>query len=324
MRSQLQIVLLLCLAQCAAAQGLFKGFVPDENGTNPEALVLQKVVTVINIKDCADCPDMVVLPSGSFLMGSSVEEQSLASAAGTEGTAYENPQHYVRVPSFAAGRYTVTKGEFATFVSSSGYRTEAEQGDGCFMWTGKEWKKDPSYNWRNVGFFQGDDHPVVCVSWNDAQAYIQWLSRISGNSYRLFSEAERQYAARGGTQTAFWWGESITTSQANYNGTRSYNGSPKGQYRQATVPVKSFNANPFGLYDVHGNVWQWTQDCWHETYSGAPTDGSAWIIGCIDNRRVRSGGSWGGYPGDVRSAFRGRNNPDYRNNRGGFRLARDL
>ena len=324
MRSQLQIVLLLCLAQCAAAQGLFKGFVPDENGTNPEALVLQKVVTVINIKDCADCPDMVVLPSGSFLMGSSVEEQSLANAAGTEGTAWENPQHYVRVPSFVAGRYPVTKGEFATFVSSSGYRTEAERGDGCERYADKEWKKDPSYNWRNVGFFQGDDHPVVCVSWNDAQAYIQWLSRISGNSYRLFSEAERQYAARGGTQAAFWWGESITTSQANYNGTRSYNGSPKGQYRQATVPVKSFNANPFGLYDVHGNVWQWTQDCWHETYSGAPTDGSAWITGCIDNRRVRSGGSWGGYPGDVRSAFRGRQNPDYRNNRGGFRLARDL
>ena len=258
------------------------------------------------------------------MMGSSAQEQALANAAGVDAeyTGWERPQHFVRMPSFAAGRYAVTKGEFAAFVRSSGYRTEAEQGDGCWMWSGTEWKKDAAYNWRNVGFTQGDDHPVVCVTWNDAQAYIQWLNRISGKTYRLFSEAEREYAARGGTQTAFWWGDSITTSQANFNGNSSYNGSPKGQYRQATVPVNSFSANPFGLYNVHGNVWEWTQDCWHETYAGAPTDGSAWTTGCSGNYRVLRGGSLYYDPALLRSANRDRSYPGIRFNDFGFRLAR--
>ena len=165
---------------------------------------------------------------------------------------------------------------------------------------------------------------MVCVSWNDAQAYIQWLNRISGKSYRLLSEAEREYAARGGTQTAFWWGESITTSQANYNGNVSYNGSPKGQYRQATVPVNSFSANPFGLYNVHGNVWEWTQDCWHDNYVGAPTDGSAWTTGCSGNYSVVRGFSWLDFPASLRSANRYGDFPHNRNVSVGFRLAHDL
>jgi len=304
------------------------GFTADPNGyrsDDPEA-VPQRFAAGSGIKDCAECPELVVVPAGGFTMGSSAQEQALANAAGAsaEVTARESPQHYVRVPSFAAGRYAVTKGEFAAFVRSSGYRTEAEQGDGCNMWTGKEGKKDAVYNWRNVAFAQGDDHPVVCVSWNDAQAYIQWLNRISGKSYRLLSEAEREYAARGGTQTAFWWGDSITTSQANYNGNGSYNGSPKGQYRQATVPVNSFSANPFGLYNVHGNVWEWTQDCWHENYDGAPTDGSAWTTGCSGNYRVRRGGSLIAGPAILRSAGQNWNFPGSRYSNGGFRVARTL
>ena len=322
----LRFLVLACVVQVAGAQGLFKGFTPDENGTNLDAPTQQKATSGIIIKDCPECPELVVVPAGGFTMGSSAQEQALANAAGVsaERTARENPQHYVRVSSFAAGRYAVTKGEFAAFVRSSGYRTEAEQGDGCFMRTGKEWKKDAAYNWRNVGFAQGDDHPTVCVSWNDAQAYIQWLSRISGKSYRLLSEAEREYAARGGTQTAFWWGDSITTSQANYNGNVSYNGSPEGQYRQATVPVNGFNANPYGLYNMHGNVWEWTQDCWHENYAGAPTDGSAWTTGCSGNYRVLRGGSWFVIPAYLRSAIRSRNDPDNRIIGSGFRLARTL
>ena len=205
------------------------------------------------------------------------------------------------------------------------FTTEAERGDGCFVWNRKEWKKDADYNWRNVGFAQPDNHPVVCVSWNDAQAYIAWLNQSSGQTYRLLSEAEREYAARGGTQTAFWWGDSINTAQANYVGTApSYDGSPKGEYRQATVPVNSFSPNPFGLYNVHGNVWEWTQDCWHENYSGAPTDGSAWTTACSSNARVLRGGSWIDYPALLRSAFRGRNTPDTRNIDSGLRLARTL
>ncbi len=276
--------------------------------------------------DCVDCPSMVILPSGGLTMGSNAQEQALANSAGqpAEHTNWESPQHYVRVPSFAAGRYAVTKGEFAAFVRSSGYRSEAEQGNGCYMRAGKEWKTDAAYNWRKVGFAQGDDHPVVCVSWNDSQAYIQWINRISGKNYRLLSEAEREYAGRGGTQTAFWWGEGVTTSQANYHGDSSYNGSPKGLDRQATVPVNSFSANPFGLYNVHGNVWEWTQDCWHDTYIGAPTDGSAWTTGCTSPERVLRGGSWYNTSVQLRSAFRAKYIQDGRLFIIGIRIARDF
>jgi len=333
-RSIAVLLLSACLAQGACAQFFFAGpgFTPDENGTNlddPQAKKgAPKVAAGSVIKDCAECPEMVVVPAGDFMMGSSSQEKLLALPAGVPASASyigrESPRHYVRVSSFAAGRYAVTKGEFAAFVRSSGYHTEAEQGDGCYMWAGKEWKKDAAYNWRKVGFSQGDDHPVVCVTWNDTQAYIQWLNQVSGKSFRLLSEAEREYASRGGTPTAFWWGDSITTSQANYDGNYSYNGSPKGQDRQATVSVHSFAANPYGLYNVHGNVWEWTQDCWHERYTGAPTDGSAWTTGCADNQRVLRGGSWHIDPADLRSASRNWFYPDIRFSNYGFRLARDL
>ena len=277
-----------------------------------------------SIKDCAQCPELVVIPAGSFTMGSSAAEQALAIAGGLnkDQTARESPQHSVSVKSFAAGKYTVTKGEFANFVSAKSYVTEAEKGDGCYVWKDNKWQTDKASNWRNVGFKQGDDHPVVCVSWNDAKAYAQWVSQVSGKSYRLLTEAEREYAARAGSQSAYWWGDSISTGQANYDGNYSYNGSAKGEYRQATVAVSSFQANPFGLYNVHGNVWEWVEDCFHDTYSGAPTDGSAWTTGCSNNARVLRGGSWSGIPANLRSAFRGRYTPVIRYYSSGFRLAR--
>jgi len=223
------------------------------------------------------------------------------------------------------GRYAISKGEFTAFVRAKGYQTEAERGDGCNAWNGKEWKKDAAYNWRNVGFAQADNHPVVCVSWNDAQAYIGWLNQTSGQTYRLLSEAEREYATRGGSQSAFWWGDTISTAQANYDGARpSYNGSPEGEYREATVPVNSFSPNPFGLYNVHGNVWEWVEDCWHNSYSGAPTDGSAWTTGCSGNYRVLRGGSWDFDPASLRSAYRNWYARDIRHGFIGLRLARTL
>lgn len=326
-------VLLLALLASPIAWAQMKiigsGFTADPKGyrsDEPLPPQQQQVAVGTIINDCPMCPEMVVVPSGSFLMGSGAPERYLANAAGlsVEITAHESPQHAVQVTSFAAGRYAVTKAEFAAFVRSSGYRTEAEQGDGCWIRAGKEWKKDPANNWRNAGFTQQDDHPVVCVSWNDAQAYVQWLNRMSGQNYRLLSEAEREYAARAGTQTAFWWGDSITSAQANYDGNFSYNGSPKGQYRQATVPVNSFRANPFGLYNMHGNAWEWTQDCWHNTYTGAPTDGSAWMTGCIGDYRVLRGGSWTESPEHSRSANRQWAIPAVRISLNGFRLARTL
>jgi formylglycine-generating enzyme required for sulfatase activity len=299
---------------------------PQVSTQSPQVLQRQAIAPGQIIKDCVDCPEMVVIPAGSFTMGSSAAEQSLANAGGLAAslTGRENPQHRVNIRSFAAGRYAISKGEFAAFVRAKGYQTEAERGDGCVGKNGKEWKKDAAYNWRNVGFTQADNHPVVCVSWNDAQAYIGWLNQTSGQTYRLLSEAEREYATRGGTQTAFWWGDSINTAQANYIGTApSYNGSPKGEHRQATVPVNSFSPNPFGLYNVHGNVWEWVEDCWCENYNGAPTDGSAWTTGDCRTRALR-GGSWYGNPSYLRSALRNSNTPDYRSGSHGMRLARTL
>jgi formylglycine-generating enzyme required for sulfatase activity len=327
----LRFLVLACVVQAAGAQALFKGFVPDENGMNLDApqvnrTIQQKVSPGTIIKDCPECPDMTVIPTGSFVMGSSSQEQALATAAGLpqQTMVWESPQHEVSVTGFAAGLYAVTKGEFAAFARASGYHTEAEETDGCAIWTGKEWKKESSNSWRNVTFTQGDDHPVVCVTWNDAQAYIQWLNKTSGKRYRLPSEAEREYSARAGTQTEFWWGNSITTLRTNYNGSHTYNGSPKGQYRQATVPVYSFTANPWGLYNMNGNVTEWTQDCWHETYAGAPLDGSAWTTNCSGDRKVVRGGSW--YLGPVfsRAAFRSWRVTKNANSSTGFRLARDL
>jgi formylglycine-generating enzyme required for sulfatase activity len=298
--------------------------VPAPAPTPPPASVQQAGQV---FKDCAQCPEMVVVPAGSFTMGSSAAEQALANAGGLSAndTSRESPQHTVRVRSFAAGRYAVTRGEFGAFVQARGYVTEAEQGDGCFKPSGTEWKKDKATNWRNAGFAQSDDHPVVCVSWNDAKAYAQWVSQSTGKEYRLLSEAEREYAARGGRQSAFWWGDSITTGQANYHGTsRSYNGSPKGGWRRATVAVGSFRANPYGLYNVHGNVWEWVEDCFHENYNGAPTDGSAWTTGCSGDFRVLRGGSWDDYPANLRSASRSGGTPGDRDSSIGFRLARTL
>lgn len=277
-------------------------------------------------KDCADCPEMVVIPAGSFTMGSSDAEQQLAQQAGSpkEWTDREIPQRRVSVRSFAAGQHAVTKGQFARFVQAKGYQTEAERGVGCNV-TDK-WELQSDKNWRNVGFAQGNDHPVVCVSWNDAQAYTQWLSQTTGKAYRLLSEAEREYAARAGSQTAFWWGDSISTAQANYNGNYSYNGSSKGAYHQATVPVQSFNPNPFGLYNVHGNVWEWVQDCFEDNYSKGPlSDGSAHRgndSSC--SRRELRGGSWSNSPINLRSAARGGGTPDVRNSNLGFRIARTV
>jgi formylglycine-generating enzyme required for sulfatase activity len=298
------------------------GFTADPNGYRSEDPVAaphapQRFAAVSTIKDCTECPELVAVPAGGFTMGSSAQEQALANAAGATIGFTESPQHYVRVPSFAAGRYAVTKSEFAAFARSSGYLTEAEQGDGCLFKDNngdRPFVKKLSFNWRNVGYAQGDDHPVVCVSWNDAQAYIQWLNPISGKSYRLLSEAEREYAAPGGTYSKFWWGELISSSKANY-----------GQISFGTVPVSSFSPNPFGLYNVHGNIWEWVEDCTHSDYFGAPTHGSAWITGCksVNYKRIR-GGSWFNGWLWLRAAQALENSSDFRLVNSGFRLARDL
>lgn len=269
-------------------------------------------------KDCSDCPEMVVVPAGSFEMGSPSFE------AGRREN--DGPVHRVAVAEFALGRTEITRGQFAAFVTATGYQA----GDKCWMLDGG---KPEERSWRNPGFPQEDSHPVVCVNWNEAGAYAEWLSRKTGKRYRLPSEAEWEYAARAGTSTARFWGESPdqactyanvmdATGKSQVPGVtwEAHNCNDGSAY---TAGVGSYKANPFGLYDMIGNASEWTQDCWNESYNGAPGDGSAWTSGDC-GRRVLRGGSWDDGPRNARSAKRnggGTSSWDYDL---GFRLARML
>ena len=270
-----------------------------------------------SFKDCPDCPEIVIAPSGSFMMGSPSNEPERESVnAGSE-----SPQHEVTIAKpFAIGKFDITRGQFARFVEATGHKTEG----GCYVWSGRTWKHDNTASWRSPGFSQDDTHPAVCVNWEDARAYVAWISKVTGKQYRLLSEAEYEYATRAGTTTPFWWGASITTEQANYDGTFVYagGGSP-GEWRKKTVPVESFKPNPWGLYQVHGNAWSWVEDCWRDSYSGAPDDGSAWRAGECKYHVLR-GGSWDYFPQALRAAFRISSSPDDRFNNLGFRVAREL
>jgi formylglycine-generating enzyme required for sulfatase activity len=197
---------------------------------------------------------------------------------------------------------------------------------GCVTWDGSAWTHQEDKSWRDPGFPQTDQHPVVCISWSAAKAYTVWLSRMSSKSYRLLSEAEREYATRAGTTNPFWWGAAIGTAQANYDGNSAFGKGAKGENRKGTVPADRFAANAWGLYNVHGNVYDRTEDCWHDSYNGAPpADGSPWRADCKDDgRRVIRGGFWGSIPQFLRSANRDRLTIDLQSNGVGFRVGRAL
>ncbi|MDS4040247.1 MAG: SUMF1/EgtB/PvdO family nonheme iron enzyme [Candidatus Competibacter sp.] len=244
------------------------------------------------LRDGGMGPEMVVIPAGEFLMGSPADE--------SERQANEGPSHLVAFAQpFAMGRYAVTFEEYDRFCEATGRK-----------------KPDDS------GWGRGR-RPVINVMWEDAVAYCVWLSSETGASYRLPSEAEWEYAARAGTRTAFWWGDEIDPTQANYNGNYTYRNGTQGEYRKKTVPVDDFQPNPFGLYQVHGNVWEWVQNSWHDDYQGAPVGGSAWEEAGGGPRVVR-GGSWHDGPGGLRSAARNWVVPRDWGNYLGFRLARTL
>jgi formylglycine-generating enzyme required for sulfatase activity len=224
-------------------------------------------------KDCAECPEMVVIPAGRFLMGSPPSEAGRSSD--------EGPQRWVDVTRFAMGKFEVTQRQWEAVMGSNPSRFSA-----C-----------------------GPDCPVERVSWNDAQEFVRRLSQRTGQNYRLPSEAEWEYAARAGTTTAYFWGDAFDTGRANNN-------------RSQTVRVGSYGANAFGLHDMHGNVWEWVQDVWHDNYAGAPSDGSAWVTGGDQARRVLRGGSWISTLQFLRAAYRSRITPDDRSDIIGFRIAR--
>jgi formylglycine-generating enzyme required for sulfatase activity len=236
---------------------------------------------------------MMVVPAGEFMMGSPPSELYRGA---------ETP-HRVTIPSpFALSKYEITFDQWDACV--------ADGGCGGFMPDDHGWGRG--------------NRPVIGVSWDDAKAYVAWLSRKTAKSYRLPSEAEWEYAARAGTTTPFSFGATITSEQANYDGSTGYGTGPAGVNRQRTTPVGSFPENAFGLHDLHGNVWEWVEDCWSDEYTAATPANGAPFLGANCEGRVMRGGSWEDYPGEVRAAARVGSNTDDQSWSDGFRVARSL
>jgi formylglycine-generating enzyme required for sulfatase activity len=284
-----------------------------------------------HFRECAECPEMLVLPAGEFTMGSAPTEESRS--------AQEGPQHPVMIPRpFALGVYDVTVGEYARFVRATG----RPSGSDCLVFTGPRMTATPGRDWRTPGFVQDSRSPVVCVGWEDARDYARWLNTRLGRSagamrsdrsgpYRLPSEAEWEYAARGGTVGRYYWGDDalkacLHANLADLAGERAHPGlnaaSCDDGFPEAS-PVGVFAPNPFGLYDMAGNVFQWIADCWHDSYLGAPLDGGAWMDGSCAEHVIR-GGSFAHLPRLLRSAYRFKDPVEHRSIPLGFRLARTL
>jgi formylglycine-generating enzyme required for sulfatase activity len=270
------------------------------------------------VRDCPTCIAMIVLPAGGFKQGAAVTERGSMSS--------EKPQHWVNIGRpFAMSADLVTVEEYRQFIDATGRPTQ-----GCETYDGS-WKYRPENDWRNPGFAQSGLHPVTCVSWDDAAAYAQWLSSKTGHAYRLPSASEWEYAARAGGEGVYPWAANGSNACAFANvsdasAARRYPGwaafTCDDGYAN-TSPVGSFKANPFGLNDMLGNVFQWTTDCWHADYRGAPADGSAQTNGDCSERELR-GGSWFTAPTYVRANYRNHFAADYRTSSVGIRLVRDV
>jgi formylglycine-generating enzyme required for sulfatase activity len=245
-------------------------------------------------RECTQCPEMVGIPAGQFTMGSPAKEPGRFDS--------EGPQHGVAIRAFALSKYLVTSEQFLIFLRATGYQPAP-----CNPILGLVWHSQGHGLAYPPGWVEPPRTPAVCLSWRDAGAYISWLNAqipahdargsSTGGPYRLPSEAEWEYAARAGTTAARWWGDTIGVNHANCNGCGSqWDG-------REIAPVDSFAPNPFGLYDMLGNAWQWTEDCWHESYVGAPSDGSPWLTGDC-GKRVLRGGSWSNVAVFVRAAAR--------------------
>lgn len=277
-----------------------------------------------SFKDCEDCPEMVVVPAGQFDMGSPDEEKHRDTDEGPVRT-------ITHTKPFAIGKYEVTRKQFAAFVNATDH-----SGNGrCLLWNGAQLAFQDGYSWLNPGYTVSDNHPVVCVSWRDAVAYAQWLSAATGYTYRLPAEAEWEYAARGGSQTAYSFpGDADNAcAYANVSDLSANTAIPSWNtvncddgFGFGTAPVGSFLPNDFGLYDTIGNVWEWQADCYHDSFEGAPTDGSAWGNGGLCNAVLDRGGGFSNiFPGHLRTANRSKApSPDVAVYSLGFRLVREI
>ena len=243
-----------------------------------------------SFRDCPECPEMVVVPAGSFMMGASESEAKGMTAGARHHVKWEweRPRHTVTMDRpFALGTFKVTRGDYAAFVRETRY----DDIEACYRWNGRRLALAIGTDWRDPGFAQTDRDPVVCVSWHDAQAYAYWLSLKTGKRYRLLSEAEWEYVARS---------ETMTTADARDR------------------------PNGFGVHEMFGGVGEWLWDCWHDTYDGAPSDGRAWTAESRCNDRVLRGGSPYSGPQPFHPSSRGRFKPFLRSVDIGFRVARTL
>lgn len=266
-------------------------------------------VEKINSNLSGEIPTMVEIPEGSFMMGCDDSYDGIV--GGCLHTEY--PSHEVKVEKFALSKYETTVGQFKEFVDETAHITTAEKtGEGCAIKkenSANTWITSSTNNWTNPGFYQDRQHPVVCISWEDAYAYINWLNQKTGKHYRLPTEEEWEYATRAGKATAYYWGSIPDRNHANFLGIEGHD---KWEF---TSPVGSFTGNNFGLHDMSGNAWEWTSSCWRTTYNHKCTN---------KNIRVRRGGGWDGNKKNIRSSYRREENKMARSYLYGFRVAHDL
>jgi formylglycine-generating enzyme required for sulfatase activity len=301
---KLRIAAILIAAFLAGGQAA-----PDRNFQAPDH----------SFQECPECPPMVGIAAGKFLMGSPAREPGRFDS--------EGPQHAVTVKAFALAKYPVSSAEFLAFLNATGYQPQP-----CNSLLGLGWRQLHRGQAATPTDVEPPRWPAVCLDWKDAEAYIAWLNARARaarpqlgnrNPYRLPSEAEWEYAARAGTHTARWWGEEIGGGHANCNGCGSE------WDNKLLGPVDAFEPNPFGLSGMLGNAWEWTADCWHPSYVGAPVDGRAWTDSFCIRHAIR-GGAWNNVPIFVRSAARvaaSENGADQDYDYStltGFRMARDL
>jgi formylglycine-generating enzyme required for sulfatase activity len=288
-------------------------------------------------RDCADCPLMVEIQPGSFVRGSTAEE-ALAEGTPERDASNERPKGKVTIKyRFAVGKYEVTRAEFARFAAETGLPPSKD----CLSWdvANARWGRFPGErSWRNPGFEQGDDHPVVCINWPEAKAFADWMAKRTGKPYRLLTDMEWEYVVRAGTTSRRWFGDDFrrVCEFANVSDLDK-----AGKLRQPvdaaqvfscrdgyvfTAPVGRFKPNPWGLYDLYGNAWEWTEDCFGRSYEGAPADGSARQApkGQPCAERVMRGGAWHADPFYIRAAKHDFAPPMLRSARMGLRLAREL
>lgn len=265
-------------------------------------------------------PDMVTIPAGKFFMG----EQS------NESGKDEVPVHPVSIKSFKLAKTEITVGQYRQFVLATGY----VGGSSCWGLDAQHNYREQFDSWKSPSNAPADDHPATCINWNDAKAYVNWLVKKTGKKYRLPTESEWEYAARASTTTQYYFGRedakmcsygnlADATGMRRFGWSETWGAANCTDSASFTTAVAQYKPNAFGLYDMIGNVYEWTEDCYHETYDGAPTNGIAWTSGDCKARVLR-GGSWFSRPVYVRSAARTGDDPVNRDTSGGFRLAQDL